>query len=101
MLNRSSIEDTIQKFKSYLSIITTDKDIFYYKGGDTLSSERIFKHSIYLELYISLLDYSLEWIDDNSDELKETAPFTDKQLTNVIIRGTELIKSIIKLSLNQ
>lgn len=98
-LNTYHINDTITKFKAYYSTITSDKDLTYYKSGDVMSSEAIFNFNMYLELYIYLLEYSLDWFDD-TDTLDSDAPFTLNELSLVIDRGDELIKSIIELPIN-
>jgi len=98
-LNSYHINDTIIKFKAYYSTITSDKDLTYYKSGDVLSSEAIFNFNMYLELYIYLLEYSLDWFDEN-DDLMEDAPFALAELSTVIDRGNELTKSMIELPIN-
>ena len=99
MLDKDSVIDTINKFKAYHAIITVDKDLFYFTGGDFINSDKIFHHCLYLDLYISVLEYSLEWFDiDNY--LLETSPITEVELNTLISRGNELIKSIVRLPLN-
>lgn len=146
MLDRYHILDSITKFKAYYSIITSDKDITYLKQGDVLSSEAIFNFNMYLELYISLLEYSLSWFEVETaqtltelsgDQIpgldtpegyiitgeesavptaspggsqvlsgnygnyrEEDAPITIKQLSTMIDRGNELVKSMITLPIN-
>lgn len=145
MINRYHILDTITKFKAYYSTITSDKDLTYLKGGDVISSEAIFNFNLYLELYIYLLECSLDWFEVETDtiltelagdeipgidtpegyiitgeesavptaspggsyvitqtygEYRDDAPFTLKQLSEMIDTGDELIKSMIELPIN-
>lgn len=99
MLDKSNIEDSIVKFKTYNSIIADTKDLYYLKRGDYLTSTKIFYKNMYLDLYISLLEYSLLWFD-SSDVYSDEAPFTLLELDDVIDKGDELIKSIIELTIS-
>lgn len=100
MLDKTKIEESITKFKTYYSIITVDKDLTYLKGGDTLTSETIFNTNMYLELYIFLLEYSITWFDNSDIYDSENAPVSLTELSSVIDKGDELVKSLIELPLN-
>jgi len=93
------IEDSVSKFSAYVSLITSDYDLARAKVGDRILSDEFFYKNLILEMYTAILSYSLDWFDD-SDLLREDAPFTNENLSNVIDNGNELIKSIITLPLN-
>ncbi len=99
-LDKYHVSDSVVKFKSYYSIITSDKDLTYYKTGDVLSSEAIFNFNMYLELYTYILEYSLTWFDDLNEFREDDAPISITEINLVIDRGDELIKSMIQLPIN-
>ena len=99
-LNKYHIEDSLVKFYGYYSIITSDKDLTYLKRGDAISSEAVFNFNLYLDLYIFLLEYSLDWFDDDDEYREDDAPISLDELELVIDRGNELIKTLVDNPLN-
>lgn len=96
-LNVSSVEDSIVKYKAYLSILLVDNDLESYVNGDVRNSKKHLDKNMYLDLYIYVLDYSLDWFEN--DALSEEAPITDEELSDLIDKANELISSI-ELPLN-
>lgn len=100
MLDKSHIEDTIVKFKGYRIIVTDTKDLVYAKRGDMISSESIFFFNMYLEMYLSILEYSLTWFDNTDTYREDDAPISLDEINTVINRGNELITVLINTPLN-
>lgn len=100
MLDKYHIEDTITKFKGYYSQIITEKDYYYLTIGAIIAAKQVFYKASYLELYIYLLEYSLTWFDSLDEYMTDDAPISLAQISLMIDKGDELIKSIIQLPLN-
>ena len=99
-IEKYHIENKITKYKAYFSTITSDKDLTYLKQGDILSSEAIFNFNMYLEMYIYLLEYSLDWFDDTDEYREDDAPISLNEISLLIDKGDELIKTMIQLPIN-
>lgn len=99
MLDKYHIEDSIVKLKGYYSEIITDQDSYYASRGNISFANKIFYKAAYLELYIFQLDYSLTWFND-SGEYDEDAPVTLSDLSSVIDKANELVRSLIELPIN-
>lgn len=91
------IQDALVKYKAYCAlqgISYTD----FLKSANMINSEKAIWYNQYLELYIYLLEYTLDWTNTNGD-LEEDSPIDEDDLDELINRANELIHTLFETPL--